>query len=590
MSGRIPRSFIDDLLARADVVELIDSFVPLKKAGRNYQACCPFHNEKTPSFTVAPDKQFYHCFGCGAHGNALSFLMEHEGLEFPEAVEELAKFYNMEVPREKGSGHSRFTNENKKQQQDDYELMENAARFFSHQLIHHPKREKVVEYLKQRGLSGDIVKSFNIGFAPPEWDGLLSKFGTDNNSRQQLVALKLVNQNDNKKQYDFFRDRVMFPIRDKRGRVIGFGGRIIDGDGPKYLNSPETRIFHKGSELYGLYQAKQANRKLAQVLIVEGYMDVVALAQFGIDYAVAALGTATTPEHVQLLFRNTQEIICCYDGDRAGRDAAWRAAENALPHLKDGHQIKFLFLPDGEDPDTMVRQVGKDGFEKLLQEAKPLSQFFFESLVSQHNVGTTEGKAALKAQALPMIEKIIGEHQKGFFMEQLSSFTGEQDKLIAQRDIQKANEHVGTKKMDYKTPHKVKMSPVRMMVKLLLEQPTLAQDCAEISGDAIAQIKEPGIPLLAELHKMSAEMSKPTTSQLMERFRGQEQYQQLSKLLMQESHVKEDMRILVYRQNFAMLLDRHFKNRMDELLLKSKVTPLSAEEKQELLVLTRSGS
>ena len=332
MSGRIPREFIDDIIARTDIVELVDSRVRLKKAGRNHQACCPFHDEKSPSFTVSQDKQFYHCFGCGAHGNVISFLMEFDRLEFPEAIEELAQYHSIEVPREKG-GAPPPSAEQKQQKESDYELMEKVAKFFAQQLRIHPDKAKAVNYLKNRGLSGEIVKAFDMGYAPPEWDSVLKNFGVSPEYQRQLLDLKLITENDNRRRFDFFRDRIMFPIRDKRGRVIGFGGRVLDDGGPKYLNSPETRIFHKGHELYGFYQAKQAHRNLTRVMIVEGYMDVVALGQFGIDYAVASLGTATTAEHIQMLFRATSEVVCCYDGDRAGREAAWRALENALPYL-----------------------------------------------------------------------------------------------------------------------------------------------------------------------------------------------------------------------------------------------------------------
>ncbi|MEC9170308.1 MAG: DNA primase, partial [Pseudomonadota bacterium] len=394
MAGKIPRDFIDDLLSRTDVVEVVDSRVKLKKAGKNYQACCPFHNEKSPSFTVSQDKQFYHCFGCGAHGNAISFIMEFDRLEFVEAIEELARYHGLEVPREKGSRPA-MSEEKKQQQQDDYAVMEQVARFFQHQLRQNGNSKKAIDYLKNRGLSGDIVKQWEIGYAPDSWDALLNTFGNDPQRIKQLVDLKLVNKNDQGRTYDFFRDRIMFPIRDKRGRVVGFGGRVLDDGGPKYLNSPETRIFHKGSELFGFYSARQKNRSLDTVVIVEGYMDVVARSQLDINIATSALGTATTPEHIQMLVRATSHIVCCYDGDRAGREAAWRALENALPALKDGVRISFLFLPDGEDPDTMVRQVGKDAFMEMLDDAMPLSRFFFENLLKTHNVGTPEGKIAL---------------------------------------------------------------------------------------------------------------------------------------------------------------------------------------------------
>jgi len=363
MAGRIPQDFIEDLISRADIVDLIDSRVKLKKAGRNHQACCPFHNEKTPSFSVSQEKQFYYCFGCGAKGNVISFLMEYDRLEFVEAIEELAKECGMTVPREQNNSPG-FTPQQKSEREKDYTLMEDVARYFQHQLKHADNTQEVIDYLKNRGLSGDIVKYWDIG------------------------------------------------------------GRIIKGDGPKYLNSPETPIFHKSHELYGLYQARKENRKLQRLLVVEGYMDVVALAQFGISYAVAALGTATTPEHIQTMFKSTDEVVCCYDGDRAGRDAAWRALENALPYLKDGYVMKFLFLPDGEDPDSMVRQVGKDAFEEQLNKAVTLSTYFFESLMQQHSLGNIEGKAAFKAQALPLIEKIAGENQRELMMSELNRYCG----------------------------------------------------------------------------------------------------------------------------------------------------------------------
>ena len=378
MAGMIPRQFIDNLLARADIVEVIDSRVPLKKAGKNYQACCPFHTEKSPSFSVSQDKQFYHCFGCGEHGNAISFLMEFERLEFPDAVEELASHYNMEVPREQNNRSPAQQKQDQKayiQKQDDYELMAQISQFFQQQLKVATDKEVAIEYLKGRGLSGEIVKRFGIGYISDAWDGMMKVFGRSGQINQQLVDLGMAIQGDKNKPYDRFRGRIQFPIRDKRGRVIGFGGRVLGDGNPKYLNSPETRIYHKGQELYGLYEAKQANKQLTRLVVVEGYMDVVALAQHGVDYAVASLGTATTPEQLQTLFRTVKEVICCYDGDRAGRDAAWRAMDNALPLIQDGFSLKFVFLPDGEDPDSMIREQGQAAFETMLDNATPFHSF-----------------------------------------------------------------------------------------------------------------------------------------------------------------------------------------------------------------------
>jgi DNA primase len=585
MSGRIPRDFIEDIIARTDIVELIDSRVTLKKAGRNHQACCPFHDEKSPSFTVSQDKQFYHCFGCGAHGNVISFLMEFDRLEFPEAVEELAQYHSIDVPREKGQG-SAPTPAQKQQKENDYELMEKITKYFAQQLKTHSNKDKAISYLKNRGLSGEIVKAFDMGYAPSEWDSVLKTFGINPQYQEQLLDLKLITENDNRRRFDFFRDRIMFPIRDKRGRVIGFGGRVLEEGGPKYLNSPETRIFHKGHELYGFYQAKQAHRNLSRVLIVEGYRDVVALGQFGIDYAVASLGTATTAEHIQMLFRATSDVICCYDGDRAGREAAWRALENALPLLKDGVQMKFLFLPDGEDPDTMVRQIGKQAFEaKLDSDAVPLSKFFFDNLLSRHGIGSNEGKAALKHEAVPLIEQILGDNIRASLLSDLSDHMGEQNKHQLEKDIAKANRHKGPKKVDFNTPNKSTISPVRMMIRLLLDEPSLAAKCPSADPSPLSQIAIPGINMLIELYHYCIQRPQANTAQVLEHFRDHAQSAHLAKLLAWE--YAEENQTLVFEDSFAKLLDWHFKSRMDVLFAKSRQGNITPEEKQELNLLVK---
>lgn len=595
MAGRIPRDFIDDLIARSDIVEIVDSRVRLKKAGKNHQACCPFHSEKSPSFTVSQDKQFYHCFGCGAHGNVISFLMEHDRLEFPEAVEELARYHGVDVPREEGSAPA-FTAEQKQQREDDYELLEKVARFFAHQLKHHQQGSKAVEYLKGRGLSGDVVKAFGIGYAPPEWDAALGAFGRTPQAQQQLVDLAIISQNDSGRRFDFFRDRIMFPIRDKRGRVIGFGGRVLEkDDGPKYLNSPETRVFHKGNELYGLYQVKQAHRSLERTLIVEGYMDVVALAQYGIDYAVASLGTATTPEHIQSLFRTASQLVCCYDGDRAGRDAAWRALQNALPHLKDGVEMKFLFLPDGEDPDTLVRQIGKEAFEqKIVQDAMPLSQFLFEHLLKNHHVNSDEGKAALITEAEQLLQQVHGENQRMLLQERLRKLVGQNSyKLDLQRDMQKANQQRSKNTKTDATPVKNQLSPVRTMIKLLLEQPALASECANVNPSLLQQDLLPGLPMLSELHQYCATHPGKNSGQVLEYFRDHPHGRALAKLLIDNNasdddaitNLFEQRKAEVFRDSFAKLIDLQINSRMEELLAKSTISPLDEAEKQELKAL-----
>ena len=393
--ARIPDAFIDELLARTDIVEVVGARVPLKRQGKEYSACCPFHDERSPSFTVSPTKQFYHCFGCGAHGTALSFLMNYDRLEFLDAVEELARRNGMEVPRE-----TQQRNENN-DTRDLFNALEAAARFFQRNL---DGSEKAKTYLDGRGVDAAIRTQFMIGYAPDGYSALKDALGTDERRMKLLDRAGLFSKNDRGHVYDKFRDRVMFPIHDRRGRVIAFGGRVLQkDDGPKYLNSPETALFHKGRELYGLWQVKQANQKIARLVVVEGYMDVVSLFQFGVKEAVATLGTATTPEHAELLFRNAPDVYFCFDGDAAGQRAAWRALESVLPRMKDGRQAFFLFLPDGEDPDTIVRQEGATGFDARLQQAMPLSEFFFQELGKDIKLSTLDGKARLAERARPLL-------------------------------------------------------------------------------------------------------------------------------------------------------------------------------------------
>lgn len=588
MSGRIPRDFIDDLIARNDIVDIVDSRVKLKKAGRNYQACCPFHNEKTPSFTVSPDKQFYHCFGCGAHGNVISFVMEYDRLDFVDAVEELARHVGVEVPREKGAKPAQ-SDAQKQQRDNDYQLMEQATRFFQHQLKNHPNGQHAIDYLKQRGLSGDIVKQWEIGYAPNEWDALLNTFGKDQARIQQLLDLKLISQNDSGKQFDFFRDRIMFPIRDKRGRVVGFGGRVMGDGGPKYLNSPETRLFHKGYELYGFYQARQNNRTLDNVLIVEGYMDVVALSQFDVTNATAALGTATTPDHLKMLMRASKTIICCYDGDRAGREAAWRAVENALPILQDGVQMKFLFLPDGEDPDTMVRKEGSEAFKQRLNEAKPLSQFFFEQLLSSHSIGTAEGKAAMKAQASPMLEAIPGENQKMMMQEALSQYIGDYNRYKLNRDIQHAKQQTSKPDLSHRfQQQKSETTPIKKLVHLLLEYPQLAREVKEVQPALLVDGGFKGLNLLLDIHRACTEIEPITTSRLLDHFHNHPHIHVINKLLLRENLVSLEGAVQEYKDSFSKLIDWMVESRMETLIAKSRVGGLSNDERKELALLTQA--
>ncbi|SDS80412.1 DNA primase [Halopseudomonas litoralis] len=424
MAGLIPQGFIDDLLGRTDVVEVVGSRLKLKKTGKNYSALCPFHNEKSPSFSVSPDKQFYYCFGCGAGGNAIGFLMDFERLDFPQAVDELARQAGVEVPREDSGG-----NRGPRQTRQDsplYPVLENAAAYYRQQLRRHAQRKRAVEYLQQRGLSGQIAKLYDLGFASPGWNNLMGHLATDNSEEKLLIEAGLVVENpDSGKRYDRFRDRIIFPIRDSRGRVIGFGGRVLGDDKPKYLNSPETPVFHKGRELYGLYEARKQNRQLDDILVVEGYMDVIALAQHGVTNAVATLGTATSEEHLKRLFRIVNSVVFCFDGDNAGRQAAWRALQSCLPVLEDGRHVRFMFLPDGQDPDSLIRSEGHDAFRaRMVQQAQPLTEYLFRHLAEEAPPDSLEGKAHLATLALPLIEQIPGSLLRRLLRQSLESRTG----------------------------------------------------------------------------------------------------------------------------------------------------------------------
>ncbi|MBO0495525.1 DNA primase [Pseudomonas sp. Marseille-Q1929] len=423
MAGLIPQSFIDDLLNRTDIVDVVSSRVQLKKAGKNYTACCPFHKEKTPSFSVSPDKQFYYCFGCGAGGNALGFLMDHDNLDFPQAIEDLAKAAGMEVPREEsGRPH-------KPRQPTDsplYPLLTAAADFYRQALKSHPQRKAAVDYLKGRGLTGEIARDFGLGFAPPGWDNLYKHLSSDTLQQKAMIDAGLLVENaETGKRYDRFRDRVMFPIRDSRGRIIAFGGRVLGDDKPKYLNSPETPVFHKGQELYGLFEARKNNRNLDEIIVVEGYMDVIALAQQGLRNAVATLGTATSEEHLKRLFRVVPSVLFCFDGDQAGRNAAWRALEATLSSLQDGRRARFLFLPEGEDPDTLVRSEGTDAFRaRINQHAQPLADYFFQQLTEEADPRSLEGKAHMATLAAPLIDKVPGANLRTLMRQRLQEITG----------------------------------------------------------------------------------------------------------------------------------------------------------------------
>ncbi|MDO6486857.1 DNA primase [Colwellia sp. 6_MG-2023] len=579
MLGRIPRQFIDDLLARTDIVELVDGRVPLKKAGKNYQACCPFHNEKSPSFTVSQDKQFYHCFGCGAHGNAISFLMEFDRLDFVDAIEELASHCGVEVVREENNASPAEQRQQQKvyqQKQDDYELMNQISRFYQQQLKAATDKETAINYLKGRGLSGEVVKRFGIGYISDAWDGMMKVFSPQGKANQQLIDLGMAIQGDKNRPYDRFRGRIMFPIRDKRGRVIAFGGRVLGDEKPKYLNSPETRVYHKGQELYGLYEAKQANKNLERLVVVEGYMDVVALAQHGVDYAVASLGTSTTPEQLQTLFRTVKEVICCYDGDRAGRDAAWRAMENALPLIRDGFSLKFVFVPDGEDPDSLIRKKGQKVFEGILDEAMPLSKFLVEQLMSQVEMNSLEGRAALVDSFQPYLMKMPDSVLKDAIINDIANNFGTGSEQFLAKIAKNINKQEKIKKPQGTT----KTTPVRLAIALLLEHPHIVNELGDIS--ALAPLQVPGIELLTQLLKLCQQNPEIKTAQLLEYFRGTETGNQLAKLMCWQHHVTAETAADVFLDSIEKLLNDFVEKRTEFLLQKARVKQITLQERQEL--------
>lgn len=527
MAGRIPQSFIDDVLDRIDIVDVVGSRLDLRKSGKNHSACCPFHDEKSPSFTVSQDKQFYYCFGCGAGGNAIGFVIDFDRVSFPEAVENLAKHVGLEVPRE--VSHNDAASQRRKAL---YELMDQADRFYRGSLRNHPTAKEAVDYLKSRALSGETARNFGIGFAPPGWDNLLKNLGkTDDDIRLLTESGLLIEREEENKLYDRFRHRIMFPIRDVRGRTIGFGGRVLGDDKPKYLNSPETPLFHKGRELYGLFEANQKLRDIPNLLVVEGYMDVAALSQHGIHNAVATLGTAATPEHLDKLFRYTSEVVFCFDGDNAGRKAAHRALETSLPMMIDGRSARFLFLPDGEDPDTLVREIGCDEFLRLAQSATPISDFLFDSVSEGLDTESLDGRARLSKLAAPMINRMPQGVFKALMLKTLSQKTGlDTDTLsglikpvepIAPEYSQEPpppedsdgypeyfGEEAGIGHADYDNmpvqrevlTHKekrVKMSPVHTLIALLANHPELAKLITEL--DNLRHLDAEGLDILIPL-------------------------------------------------------------------------------------------
>jgi DNA primase len=599
MAGRIPQSFIDDLTARADIVELIGSRVELKKAGREYRACCPFHNEKTPSFWVSPVKQFYHCFGCGAHGTALGFLMEYDKLSFPEAIEELAGRLGLDVPREAGSQP-----DNTGSTTPLYDMNLRVAKHFASVL---PKDPRARDYAKKRGLTPEIVERFMIGFATNSWNDVLKRFGSNDTDRKALSDCGLIIERERTdsrtldRHYDRFRDRLMFPIRDSRGRVLAFGGRIIDAGEPKYLNSPETMLFHKGRELYGLYEVRQSRATLKRLMVVEGYMDVARLHQAGVNYAVATLGTATTPEHLRRIFKLVNEVVFCFDGDKAGRAAAWRALGNALPEARDGRQIRFLFLPEGHDPDSLVGEEGREAFEKRLESALPLSEYLAAALGEQADLSHADGRAQFAELARPLVTKVA----PGVYRDLLIDRLADSIKLSAARLNQLWFNEVTDTAGNHLSATPVSAPPgsrnpianrgardgggnkglITRAVKLVVHFPAIA---ARVSGALLSRLEindDPGSRFLFELLDQLQQDPASNTAVLLERWRERPEVARMRALAgeemlgLEESSAALDLIAAIERLALEPTMRRH-----DELMAKGDLTDDERTELKELNV------
>jgi len=608
MAGLIPQDFIDDLLHRTDIIDVVSERVQLKKSGRNYTACCPFHQEKTPSFSVSPDKQFYYCFGCGAGGNALGFVMDHDHLDFPQAIETLAGRIGVEVPREQGSRENRVR---QPAQSPLYDVLQEASQYYQQALKNHPTRQTAVDYLKSRGLSGAIARDFQIGFAPPGWDNLRKHFNADELLEKHLLEAGLLAENeDSKRRYDRFRDRIIFPIRDSRGRTVGFGGRVLGDEKPKYLNSPETPVFHKSQELYGLFEARSFNRQLPEIIVVEGYMDVIALAQQGLRNAVATLGTSTSGEHIKRLFRVVQRIIFCFDGDNAGRKAAWRALESALEHMKDGLQARFMFLPEGTDPDDLIRQEGVAAFQaRLDQQAYSLSDYFFNHLSEEINLQSLEGKAHLASLGIPLIERIPSTHLRQLMQQKLSQLTEistqhlhshsqapstqAQDYPPLEAYAAQSNENLPDNNNSYQPPvrqqrkqqpkrdaQKSVESPNLTALRTLLHHPELAQKVTR-SKDFAAE-DDLYTQLLVSTLEALQKAPEIGHTELIARWHGTEQGRLLRSLAEKEWLISADNLEQQFFDTIDRLAQRQKERTVKQLLAKSRTQELSDEEKQLL--------
>lgn len=573
MAGKIPQQFIDELLSRVDIVEVIDRRVPLRKAGRDFQARCPFHEEKSPSFTVSPNKQFYHCFGCGAHGSAIGFLMAYEHLDFIEAVKELAKQAGVELPQTEESSE-------RPQGEGLHEILAQAHVFFRRQLKEHPAAATAIEYLKNRGLTGDIAAEFGIGYAPPGWDNLLNALGRTPTQRQQLLTTGMLVPKENDRYYDRFRDRIMFPIRNRRGQVIGFGGRVLSSDEtPKYLNSPESPLFHKGRELYGLYEARQALRHIDRLLVVEGYMDVVALAQHGIRNAVATLGTALTPDHVQILFRTTGDVVFCFDGDRAGRAAAWKSLDIVLPEISEGRQARFMFLPEQDDPDSLVRREGADAFQARIANAVSLSEFLFQSLASEVDMSAVDGRARLVELARPKLNRVTNAVYRLMLIAALAERVRMgRDELVRLLEDPATPTAKAKSRLSHREPPRV--SAVRQALTLLLNQPSLA--LAVANPARYRGLQEPGVDLLVEVLELIQRQPQLSCGGILEQWRERPEAKHLARLARNPITTPEEGMASEFVGSLRILDKMRLEHELEQLLRQGQTEGLSSDGKRRL--------
>ena len=572
-SGRIPQTFLDELLIRADIVEWVGARIQLRKVGNNHRALCPFHQEKTPSFNVNQAKQLFYCFGCGAKGNVISFLMHYDRLEFLDAVETLAGQLGLPIPYENNGTFQAQA----QQFQPLYKLLEQTADYFQTQL----RTAKIaIDYLKNRGLTGEICKRFGIGFAPPERDGVIRRLTANPETIEQLVTVGMLIRNSAGECYDRFRRRIMFPIRDIRGRVIAFGGRALQAeDQPKYLNSPETPLFHKGQELYGIYEARQANKTLNQVLVVEGYMDVVALAQHGITNVVATLGTAISSRQVQRLLRYCKEIVFCFDGDRAGRQAAWRGLEAALPLIHDGIQILFLFLPEGEDPDSMVRKEGQPAFQQRLQTALVLSDFFFQHLSMQTDVNSLDGRSRLSSLAQPLLQKIPSGIFHELMQQRLADMVGINVEKLA--TLQSAAPAVTEHNLALpKRMGRQLRTPLRLAITLLIQQPALAAVVPDLQWLQNSEL--PGTDVLLEMLTLAKQRPTLTTAALLEHWRDRKEASRLMALATEEHPVPEQGAAAEFLDILVHLREKGLQRAVDKLLKLANEQELTPNQQQRL--------